>query len=88
VPAAILSRLGRQVTVAPQLPTLWRLADTFNTTIDYLAGRTDVVTAESALSIDKRARELLRLYEILPPTSRGELLKYAAFLAEKQEKAA
>lgn len=54
----------------PKLDSLVRLADFFDVSIDYLAGRSDLrdmaTKKEPALVISENGQEMLRLYEQLP----------------------
>lgn len=54
----------------PKLESLIRLADFFNVSLDYLAGRSDVremsIKKEPALEISENGQELLEIYNQLP----------------------
>ncbi len=66
----------------PNLETLWKLADIFNVSVDYLIGRSDTKLAISSTDLSQEEVELLAQFRQLPKNKKERLLGMAEALSE------
>lgn len=60
------------------------LADFYSVSIDYIAGRTNIMENNSALSLSKDAMDILQKYSALTERNKGKLEQFLDTLCEQQ----
>lgn len=92
------SDLAEYLGVGKQLLTNWksgintsykkyvdRIADYFNVSTDYLLGKTEIKEKPTALTDDELNKELIKLYNDLPPDLQEQALRHLRFLVSEKE---
>jgi len=88
IPQATVSRIERGAIEQPRAEVLRKLAEALHVTLDYLAGRTSVMSGSDVVRSDPRAEMLFRGYGKMSEEEREELFAYFRFLDGKREQKA
>ena len=68
----------------PGINALIKIAQYFNTSVDYLIGLpTTALTPEQPAPLPPDTQELVNIYQALSPAHRSQILEYARYFAEK-----
>ena len=68
----------------PGINALIKIAQYFNTSVDYLIGLpTTAITPEKPAPLPHDTQELVNIYQALSPAHRSQILEYARYFAEK-----
>ena len=68
----------------PGINALIKIAQYFNTSVDYLIGLpTTAITPEKPAPLPPETQELVNIYQALSPAHRSQILEYARYFAEK-----
>jgi transcriptional regulator with XRE-family HTH domain len=81
-----LCRIEKGESTEPRLPTMIKIADALNTSLDYLSGRVDAEpSGVGQIHVDKVARDLFDAYTLLLPDNQLDLVRYAHYLRTGQK---
>ena len=80
IPQATVSRIERGIIEQPRLEVLRRLAVALHVTVDYLAGRTQEMSASDVVISDPQAQAIFRGYQELNEDDRAALHEFMKVL--------
>lgn len=81
---ATISRCENNLTLQLKSDALRRLSQALNTTVDYLAGKQDIMNPEDVLRSDHTVREFIELYSALDAEKRDEIRGWMKYMVEQR----
>jgi len=85
IPQATVSRIERGIIKQPRLEVLRRLAEALHVTVDYLADRTQRMSANDVVGSDPQAHAIFRGYQELDEDDRAALLGFVKVLQNQRK---